>query len=77
MAQNKRSIQEIEQAKAEKTMEIVAWKAGYYRSNPQRFVSEVLFAGINFRLRIFQKILLYAMMHNNFIMYLAARGQGG
>ena len=40
--------------------------------NPQRFVKEYL----NVNLKLFQKILLYAMMHNNFFMYLAARGQG-
>lgn len=77
MASSKKSVQELEQEKTRKIMEIVAWKAAYFRSNPQRFVSEVLFAGTNFRLRLFQKILLYAMIHNNFIMYLAARGQGG
>ena len=74
MAEDKRNVKEIEQAKAEKTMNIVAWKAGYYRSNPHRFVSEVLFAGTNFRLRLFQKILLCAMIYYNYVMYLAARG---
>ncbi len=47
-------------------------RAAYYRDNPQRYVSEVL--GIT--LKIFQKILLWCMMHYNFTMYLAARGQG-
>lgn len=74
MAENKKNIKEIEQEKARKTMNIVAKKAAYFRSNPHRFVSEVLFAGTNFRLRLFQKILLYAMIHNNYVMYLAARG---
>lgn len=68
----KKSIKEIEQDKAQKLMNTVAWRAGYYRANPQRFVSEVL--GIH--LKIFQKIILYAMMTYNFTMYLAARGQG-
>ena len=63
---------EIEKDKEQKIMETVAWRAGYYRANPQRFVSEVL--GIS--LKRFQKILIWAMMHFNFIMYLAARGQG-
>ena len=53
-------------------MEIVAWKAGYYRANPHRYVSEVL--GLS--LKWFQQILLWCMMHYNFVMYLAARGQG-
>lgn len=53
-------------------METVARKAGYYRWNPHRFVSEVL--GIH--LKLFQKILLWVMIHYNYVMYLAARGQG-
>ncbi len=63
---------EIEKDKEQKIMETVAWRAGYYRANPQRFVLEVL--GIH--LKLFQKILIWAMMHFNFMMYLAARGQG-
>ena len=63
---------EIEQGKQQKIMEIVAWKAGYYRANPHRYVSEVL--GLS--LKWFQQILLWCMMHYNFVMYLAARGQG-
>lgn len=70
MKENKKSVQEIAQDKERKTMETVAWRAGYYRANPQRFVSEVL--GIT--LKWFQQILLWAMMHYNFVMYLAARG---
>lgn len=63
---------EIEKDKQQKIMEIVAWKAGYYRANPHRYVSEVL--GLS--LKWFQQILLWCMMHYNFVMYLAARGQG-
>lgn len=62
---------EIEKGKQQKIMEIVAWKAGYYRANPHRYVSEVL--GLS--LKWFQQILLWCMMHYNFVMYLAARGQ--
>ena len=50
---------------------IAVW-AGFYRANPHRFVVDYL----NIKLKLFQKILLYAMMHNNFFMYIAARGQG-
>ena len=53
-------------------METVAWRAGYYRSNPHRYVIDVL--GLS--LKWFQQILLWCMMHYNFVMYLAARGQG-
>lgn len=70
MADLKKSITEIAHDKEENIMQTVAWRAGYYRANPQRFVSEVL--GIH--LKLFQKILLWAMMHYNYIMYLAARG---
>ena len=63
---------EIEKGKQQKIMEIVAWKAGYYRANPHRYVSEVL--GLS--LKWFQQILLWCMMHYNFVIYLAARGQG-
>ena len=63
---------ELEKDKEQKIMETVAWRAAYYRANPQRYVSEVL--GIT--LKLFQKILLWCMMHYNFTMYLAARGQG-
>lgn len=63
---------ELEKDKEQKIMDTVAWRAAYYRNNPQRYVSEVL--GIT--LKIFQKILLWCMMHYNFTMYLAARGQG-
>jgi len=67
---NKKTVQEIAQDKEQKIMETVAWRAGYYRKNPQRFVSEVL--GIT--LKWFQQILLWAMMNYNFVIYLAARG---
>lgn len=63
---------ELDKDKEQKIMETVAWRAGYYRANPQRFVSDVL--GI--QLKLFQKILFWCMMQFNFTMYLAARGQG-
>ena len=53
-------------------METVAWRAGYYRANPQRFCKDIL----NINLKWFQAILIWAMMHNNFFMYIAARGAG-
>ena len=67
-----KSIKEIAQDKEQRIMETVAWRAGYYRANPQRFVSEVM--GIN--LKWFQQILLWAMMHYDYFAYIAARGQG-
>ena len=70
MAERKKSVREIEQDKAQKLMNTIAWRAAYYRANPHRYVSEVL--GIE--LRLFQKIILYAMVVYNYTMYLAARG---
>lgn len=63
---------EIEKDKQQKIMETVAWRAGYYRNNPHRYVIDVL----RLSLKWFQQILLWCMMHYNFVMYLAARGQG-
>ena len=63
---------EIEKDKQQKIMETVSWRAGYYRNNPHRYVIDVL--GLS--LKWFQQILLWCMMHYNFVMYLAARGQG-
>jgi hypothetical protein len=67
-----KTIQEIEKAKSDKIMETVAWRAGYYRANPHRFAEEVL--GVH--LKLFQKILIYAMFHYNYFMFVAARGLG-
>ena len=53
-------------------MEGVAIWCAFYRNNPQRFAKDYL----NIHLKLFQKILLYAMMLNNYFMYIAARGQG-
>ena len=67
-----KTVKEIEQDKAQKLMNTIAWYCAYYRANPNRYVSEVL--GIH--LKVFQKIILHAMVVYNFTMYLAARGQG-
>ena len=67
-----KTIDEIKQEKSERIMNTVAWRAAYYRANPQRFASEVM--GIN--LKLFQKIMLWAMMHNNYICMIAARAIG-
>lgn len=68
----KKSEKEIANEKSQRIMNGIALWAGFYRSNPHRFVADYL----NIKLKLFQKILLYAMMHNNFFMYIAARGQG-
>lgn len=70
MAERKLSAKEVAQEKANRVMEGVAYWSSFYRSNPQRFAKDYL----NLKLRVFQKILLYAMMSNNYFMYIAARG---
>lgn len=67
-----KTIDEIRRAKSETIMNTVAWYAGYYRANPQRFVGDVL--GIH--LKLFQKILIWAMMHYYYFAFIAARALG-
>ena len=69
---NKKSEKELAVEKSQRIMQGVAQWCGFYRENPQRFVTDYL----NVHLKLFQKILIYAMMHNNYIIYLASRGQG-
>jgi hypothetical protein len=69
-AQRKLSMKEVAQAKSDRMMEGIAAWVSFYRSNPHRFAKDFM----NINLKLFQKILLYAMMHNNYILYVAARG---
>jgi len=48
-----------------------AW-AGYYRSNPSRFVKDYL----HIELRLFQKIIITMMNISTVFVYIASRGQG-
>lgn len=70
--EDKRSVQQIAQDKEQRMMETIAWRAGYYRANPHRFNEEAL--GIHQKL--FQKILIWVMMHFFYFMFLAVRGIG-
>lgn len=60
------------QTKSERLMDGVGIWTSYYRANPHRFVRDYL--GIE--LKLFQQILLFAMMHFTYLTYIAARGQG-
>lgn len=71
MSTNKKSGKEIANDKSERIMSGIAYWASFYRENPQRFVEDYL----NVKLKLFQKILLYEMMHENYMMYVAARGR--
>lgn len=72
MIATKKSDREIANEKSSRIMEGVAYWASFYRLNPQRFVKDYL----NINLKLFQKILIYAMMHNNHFMFWASRGLG-
>ena len=58
--------------KSEKLMNGIGLWTSYYRLFPHIFVKEYI--GIN--LKVFQMILIYFMMHFNYFMYIASRGQG-
>lgn len=68
----KKTDQQIKQDRTDKIMNIVAERAAYYRANPHRFAEEYL--GV--KLKLFQKILLYAMMVYDNFYFVAARGLG-
>lgn len=72
MARKKVSDAQLKKDATTRLMNTVAWRAGYYRANPQRFCKDVL----NLDLRLFQKILIYMMMMSDCFMFLAARGIG-
>lgn len=72
MAQNKKSVKELMKDKSESVMNTVGFIASYWRENPQRMAKEYL----NVNLKLFQKILLYLMMHMNYFMFTASRGIG-
>lgn len=67
-----KTISQIKQERSDSIMNTIAFRAGYYRANPQRFVGEVL--GIE--LKLFQKILIWAMMKYDYFMFIAARALG-
>lgn len=71
-AKRKLSDAQLKKDATERRMRTVAWRAGYYRANPQRFCKDVL----NLDLRLFQKILIYMMMASDCFMFLACRGIG-
>lgn len=72
MPVTKKTDRQIEKEANERVMNTVAWRAAFYRANPQRFVKDYL----HVNLKWFQTIILWAMFHMNYLMYLAARGQG-
>ena len=72
MSEQKLTEKQVKQAKTDKLMNTVAERASFYRANPHRFVKD--FLGIN--LKLFQKILIYAMMVYDMFYFIASRGLG-
>lgn len=70
--QKKKSEKQIATEKSNRILEGVAVWAAFYRYNPQRFAKDYL----NIQLKLFQKILIFAMMHNVHFMFWAARSLG-
>ena len=68
----KRTDAEIIESKSEHMMHTVAKRCAYYRANPQRFAVEFL----NVPLKLFQKIMLWAMVNVTNFYWIAARGLG-
>ena len=66
-----KTAQQVIQDKSDRIMNGVATWCSFYRANPQRFAKDFL----NMDLKLFQKILLYAMNSNNYFCYIASRGQ--
>ena len=66
------TTKEVANEKAERLMNGVAYWGAFYRKNPQRFCRDFM----NIHLKLFQKILLFGMMHNNYFMFCASRGLG-
>ena len=71
MAIKKKTDREIELSKTDRVMQIIAKRAAYYRANPSRWVEDFV-PGL--RLRIYQKIILWAMAHNDMSYIVASRG---
>lgn len=73
MAQKKKTDKQIHDDKSKKIMNIVAERCAYYRANPSRFIEDWI-PGLH--LKTFQKIILWAMAHNDMFYIIASRGLG-
>lgn len=68
LRRNKRNTK----SRSEQTMENIAVWISFYRESPHRFVLDFM----NINLRPFQCVLLWAMIHHQYFMFLASRGLG-
>lgn len=73
MINKKKSDSQIKQDRTEQIMNIIAERCAYYRANPSRFIEDWI-PGLH--LRMFQKIILWAMAHNDMFYIIASRGIG-
>lgn len=72
MVKNNKTDKQIHQDKTERMMNTIAERCAYYRENPQRFCEEFL----NIQLKLFQKIIIWLMMHYDAFYWIACRGIG-
>ena len=72
MSDTRMSDSQVYQNKSNTLMKIVAMKCAYYRHNIHRFCEDFLYI----KLKLFQKILLYAMNANDAFFFIAARSIG-
>ena len=72
MAKSNKTDKQIHQDKTERMMNTIAERCAYYRANPQRFCEEFL----NIQLKLFQKIIIWLMMHYDAFYWIACRGIG-
>ncbi len=73
MSKNTKTDKEVKLSKSDKLMNAIDLWCGYYRANPSRFIEDII---PNFHLKWFQKILLWAMAHNDMAYLVASRGLG-
>lgn len=71
MAKRKLTDKQIKQDKTNRIMDIIAERAGYYRYNPHRWVEDFI---PDLHLKLFQKILLFAMNRYDNFYFVASRG---
>jgi hypothetical protein len=71
MAKKNKTDNQIKQDRTNKIMNIIAKRASYYRANPQRWVEDFI---PDLHLKLFQKILLWAMNFYDNFYFVASRG---
>lgn len=72
VSKSTKNLQEVQQDKYELLMNTVAWRAGYYRANPEMFVKDYL----NIHLKPSQKIVIHEMGTATNAMVCQSRGAG-